>query len=151
MLKQLGEAAISKIFQNPTILDTIPKVNKEKATQLAEALIEHQGIEQIMIALNQYGFGPQLSMKIYQAYQEKTLDMIQKNPYQLVEDVEGIGFVRADDLGQQLGISGSHPERIKAACLYTIEQMCLQEGHVFLTVEQLLVKRKSLLINRNKK
>ncbi|MFC0270110.1 ATP-dependent RecD-like DNA helicase [Metabacillus herbersteinensis] len=145
IVEKLGESAISKILQNPAILDNIPKVNKEKATQLAEALIEHQGIEQIMISLNQFGFGPQLAMKIYQAYQEETLNVIQKNPYQLVHDVEGIGFVRADELGQQLGISGSHSERIKAACSYTIEQMCLQEGHVFLTVEQLLLKTKALL------
>ena len=47
--------------------------------------MEHQGLEQAMIALNQYGFGPQLSMKIYQAYKEMTLDIIQRNPYQLVE------------------------------------------------------------------
>ena len=70
-------------------------------------------------------------MKIFQAYKETTLDVIQSNPYQLVEDVEGIGFARADDLGFQLGISGNHPDRIKAGCLYILEQECMQNGHVF--------------------
>ena len=51
-----------------------------------------------MIALNQYGFGPQLSMKIYQMYKQDTISMIQSNPYKLVEDIEGIGFGRADEL-----------------------------------------------------
>ena len=45
--------------------------------------MEHQGLEQVMIALNQYGFGPQLSMKIYQVYKEMTIDIIQSNPYKL--------------------------------------------------------------------
>jgi exodeoxyribonuclease V alpha subunit len=84
-------------------------------------------------------------MKIYQAYQDRTLTIIQENPYQLVNDVEGIGFIRADELGQQIGISGKSPERIKAACLYSIDYQCLQEGHVFLTLEQLIVKTKELL------
>ncbi|MBO1514819.1 SF1B family DNA helicase RecD2 [Metabacillus bambusae] len=145
IVEKLGESAISKILQNPSILDDIPKVNKDKAKQLVEALISHQGLEQIMIALNQFGFGPQLAMKIYQVYQDQTLTIIQENPYQLVHDVEGIGFVRADELGQHLGISEKSAERIKAACLYIIEHMSLQEGHVYLTLEQLIVKTKELL------
>lgn len=40
--------------------------------------MEHQGLEQVMVALNQYGFGPQISMRIYQAYKEETLSIIQK-------------------------------------------------------------------------
>jgi exodeoxyribonuclease V alpha subunit len=149
IVEKLGESAISKILQNPAILDDIPKVNKDKAKQLVEALVSHQGLEQIMIALNQFGFGPQLAMKIYQAYQDQTLTMIQENPYQLVHDVEGIGFIRADQLGQQLGISGKSSERIRAACLYNIEQLSLQEGHVYLTQEQLIVKTRELLNHSN--
>lgn len=150
IVEKLGESAISKILQNPSILDDIPKVNKEKAKQLVDALISHQGLEQIMIALNQFGFGPQLAMKIYQTYKDETLSILQENPYQLVQDVEGIGFVRADELGQQLGISGKSGERIKAACHYNIEHLCLQEGHVYLTLEQLIVKTKELLDHSKK-
>lgn len=145
IVEKLGESAISKILQNPSILDDVPKVNKEKAKQLVDALVSHQGLEQIMIALNQFGFGPQLAMKIYQTYKDETLSIVQDNPYQLVQDIEGIGFVRADELGRQLGISGKDSERIKAACHYIIEHLCLQEGHVYLTLEQLIVKAKELL------
>ena len=98
-----------------------------------------------MIALNQYGFGPQLSMKIYQAIQRNTIDIIQKNPYKLVEDVEGIGFGRADELGHQLGISGNHPDRIKAGCLYILETECMQTGHVYIHAEYLLRQVQKLL------
>lgn len=71
---------------------------------------------------------PQLSMKIYQAYESETLEKIQENPYQLVKDVEGIGFGKADELGGRMGLSGNHPERVKAAILYTLETTCLSEG-----------------------
>ncbi|ANB61167.1 SF1B family DNA helicase RecD2 [Anoxybacteroides amylolyticum] len=145
IVEALGEQAISVILADPDALSKVPKLSKAKAKELYETLKAHQGLEQIMIALSRLGFGPQLSMKIYQVYQDMTLDVIQKNPYQLVEDVEGIGFVRADELGHQLGISGRHPDRIRAACLYVLENDCLQEGHVYLTKAQLLVKVKELL------
>jgi len=145
IVEALGEQAISVILADPDALSKVPKLSKAKAKELYETLKAHQGLEQIMIALSRLGFGPQLSMKIYQVYQDMTLDVIQKNPYQLVEDVEGIGFVRADELGHQLGISGRHPDRIRAACLYVLENDCLQEGHVYLTKEQVLGKVKELL------
>lgn len=141
----LGENAISRILNQPSLLDTVPRLPPDKAKQLYDTLMEHQGLEQVMIALNQYGFGPQLSMKIYQAYKDRAIEVIQKNPYRLIEDVEGIGFSRADELGYQLGISGSHPDRIKAGCLYTLEQECMQAGHVYIPARTLLVSVKELL------
>lgn len=141
----LGENAISRILAQPSLLDSIPKLAGEKAKTFYDTLVEHQGLEQVMIALNQYGFGPQLSMKIYQTYKQETISLLQKNPYQLVEDIEGIGFGRADELGSQLGLNGSHPDRIKAACLYTLESQCAQEGNVYLEAEQLLESVKVLL------
>jgi exodeoxyribonuclease V alpha subunit len=141
----LGENAISRILNEPSLLDTVPKLPPDKAKMLYDTLMEHQGLEQIMVALNEYGFGPQLSMRIYQVYKDETLDIIQSNPFKLVEDIEGIGFGRADELGFKLGITGNHPDRIRAACLYTLENESLQAGHVFLNAEDLLVSVKKLL------
>ncbi|MEH7012216.1 ATP-dependent RecD-like DNA helicase [Neobacillus niacini] len=145
IVETLGENAISKILNQPSLLDSVPKLPPDKAKMLYDTLMEHQGLEQVMVALNQYGFGPQLSMRMYQTYKDDTLDIIQKNPYKLVEDIEGIGFGRADELGYQLGISGNHPDRIKAACLYSLENESMQTGHVFVHAEDLLIQVKNLL------
>jgi exodeoxyribonuclease V alpha subunit len=145
IVQTLGENAISKILNTPSLLDSIPKLPPDKAKQLYDTLMEHQGLEQVMIGLNQLGFGPQLSMKIYQMYKEQTMEIIQTNPYKLVEDIEGIGFGRADELGAQLGITGNHPDRIKAACLFTLEQECMHNGHVYIEAKELLLKVKGLL------
>ena len=53
------------------------------------------------MGLNRYGFGSQLAFSIYQTYQEETLSVIQENPYQLVEDIEGVGFKRADNIAEK--------------------------------------------------
>jgi exodeoxyribonuclease V alpha subunit len=145
VVETLGENAISKILNQPSLLDSVPKLPPDKAKLLYDTLMEHQGLEQVMVALNQYGFGPQLSMRIYQSYKEGTLEILQKNPYQLVEDIEGIGFGRADELGYQLGISGNHPDRIKAACLYVLDSDCMQNGHVYVQASDLLEKVQQIL------
>lgn len=145
IVAELGEKAISIILENPDALKRIPKLSKEKADYLREALKEHQGLEQVLIGLNQLGIGAQLGMKIYQLYREETLERIRQNPYKLVEDVEGIGFFRADEIGRELGISGNHPDRLKAACLFALEQYAIKEGHVYLTDKQLLEKALDLL------
>ncbi|PPA71503.1 SF1B family DNA helicase RecD2 [Jeotgalibacillus proteolyticus] len=141
----LGEKAISKIMENEAVLNEIPKLTAEKAKHIYDVLIEHQGLEKIMVHLNDWGFGPQLSMKIYQSYQNATLEILQKNPYQLVYDIEGVGFGKADELGRQLGLSGKHPDRIKAACLYCLQQISLQEGHVYADSKALLIRVRDLL------
>ncbi|AZV44511.1 hypothetical protein BAOM_3902 [Peribacillus asahii] len=145
IVETLGENAISKILAQPSVLDNIPRLSGEKAKALYDTLLENEGLEQVMIALNQYGFGPQLSMKIYQMYKQDTVSIIQSNPYKLVEDIEGIGFGRADELGFQLGISGGHPDRIKAACLYCLDTQCMQDGHVYMEAEELLEAVQRLL------
>lgn len=145
IVETLGDKTISRILENPSVLDTVPNLPKEKAKVIYDTLMEHQGLEQIMVALNDYGFGSQLSMKIYQVYKEEALNIIQSNPYKLVEDIEGIGFGRADELGAKLGLTGNHPDRIKAACLFVLETESLQNGHVFLLTEDLLINVQKLL------
>lgn len=141
----LGENAIERIMKQPSLLDTVPKLAADKAKLLHEKLIEYQGLENIMVGLNQYGFGPQLSMRIYQTYKEHTLEIVENNPYKLVEDIEGIGFGRADELGFKLGMKGNHPDRVKAGCLYTLETDCIQEGHCYLEKKTFIPAVKKLL------
>ncbi|WP_018394015.1 MULTISPECIES: ATP-dependent RecD-like DNA helicase [Bacillaceae] len=145
IVETLGEQAISKIIADRTCLKEVPRLPAEKADMLYDTLMKHQGLEQIMMTLNDFGFGPQLSMKIYQMYFDESLNIIRENPYRLVEDIEGIGFIRADEIGAKIGISGEHPDRLKAAILYTLEQQCLQEGHCYVEAEALLHTVKELL------
>lgn len=98
----LGNDAISRILQDPTVLDQVPKLTTKLKESLAKTLQENEGIELVMIKLNEMGFGPQLAMRIFQTYQQKTMEVINENPYQLIHDVTGIGFNRADELGQKL-------------------------------------------------
>ncbi|MBM9723953.1 ATP-dependent RecD-like DNA helicase, partial [Staphylococcus aureus] len=80
------------------------------------------------------GFGPKLSMAIYQFYLGDTLTILDRNPYQLIYDIKGIGFNKADQLARNIGIAYNDNERLKAALLYTLEEECIKQGHTYLPI-----------------
>ncbi len=148
IVDHLGSGAITKIMASPSVLDTVPKLSSEKAKVIIDALIENQGMEHVMIGLNDFGFGPQISTKIYQTYQEKAIQIIEENPFQLIEDVEGIGFGRADEVGHQLGFHDLHPFRVRAGLLFVVNQLSMKQGHTFVPSDE-LVQYTSDVLNKN--
>ncbi|HEY4532501.1 MAG TPA: ATP-dependent RecD-like DNA helicase [Kurthia sp.] len=145
IVKKLGEDAIKIIINNPSSLDDIPRLNEEKKETLRLVLQQNLGMDRIMIKLGEWGFGAQLAIKIYQLYLEDTIQLLQENPYRLISDVEGVGFQRADDLGEILGIAGSHPSRIEAAVIHIVNQASLSDGHTFIEAQQVIPQAKAVL------
>ena len=134
----LGPEAIDKIIENPECLTGIKGLTDKKIETLVETVKENYGMEQIIIGLNQYGFGNQLAFSIYQFYKEETLTIINENPYQLVEDIEGVGFKKADGLAERIGIAADSPQRIRAALVHELFQSCLNTGDTYMEARQLL-------------
>lgn len=140
----LGETAVSKILNDVSVLYNVPGLNKSKAEQLHKELKDHQGFEHIVVHLSQYGFGLKMAQKIYQFYREEAINVLKENPYQYVFDIEGFGFLRADEVARQNNIPMDHPSRIQAACVYTL-QMSLQDGHVFLPLREHMIEIDNLI------
>ncbi|MEO4052187.1 ATP-dependent RecD-like DNA helicase [Solibacillus sp. CAU 1738] len=145
IVAKLGTNALKKIMEDPNALDVVPRLSEEKKQIIIQTIEQNLGLERVMIQLNEWGFGPQLGMKIYQTYREDTISLLSENPYRLIEDVDGVGFGRADDLGAKLGITGNHPDRIKAAVFHVLTNAALSDGHVYMEAEQVLPLVKSML------
>ncbi len=145
IVKKLGKDAIKKILEDPEALDVVPRLSDEKKDTIRSTLQMNLGLERVMIQLNDWGFGPQVGMRIFQAYREETIDILTKNPFRLIEEIEGIGFQRADELGSKLGLTGSHPDRIKASILHLLNQASLSEGHVYIDAKTLIPQVKEML------
>lgn len=145
IVKKLGQDAIKKILDKPTVLDAVPRLSKERKETLVSVLQQNMGLERTIIQLNEWGFGPKIAMRIYQKHRENSIEYLTENPYRLIEEIEGIGFQKADDLGRNLGITGDHPARIKAAILHTMNEAVQSEGHVYIEGEVVLPNVKRLL------
>ncbi|ARJ49924.1 ATP-dependent RecD-like DNA helicase [Staphylococcus lutrae] len=149
IVNTLGENAIHDILKDESIIGKVPKLSKAKQQQIVEQIYANQESEQVMIRLNELGFGSKLAMDIYKFYKSETLTMLDQNPYQLVYDIKGVGFQKADQLAQQLGIHPQHPDRFKAGLLYLVEETCIRQGHTYLPQEALINETIQLLSLRN--
>ncbi|WP_077625026.1 SF1B family DNA helicase RecD2 [Sediminibacillus massiliensis] len=144
IVDHLGETAVSQILKSPSVLESIPGLNKEKAEQLSKELKEHQGFEHIVVGLSSYGFGLKMAQKIYEVYKDEAVEVLERDPYQYVFDIPGFGFQRADEVARQNNLPMNHPSRIQAACIYIL-QKSVQDGHVYMPLEEHLYAIDDLL------
>ncbi len=112
---ELGDDCLEIIQKDPNVLSKVG-VNPRKQKDIHDALMQNQGIKQILVGLYDYGFSAKLSMTIYNTYYNRSLEVIQENPYQLIEDIDGITFKRADEIASKLGFSPSNEFRVEALC-----------------------------------
>lgn len=138
IVNALGENAINDILNDASVLEKVPSLPKKKQKQIAEQIASNQESEKVMIRLHDLGFGPKLASSIYQYYGAETLNVLDKNPYQLVYDIKGIGFSKADQLAQKIGIQFDAHERIKAGLLFTLEEECIKQGHTYMPHDQII-------------
>lgn len=134
----LGPDAIEIIMNDPSRLSEVPGLTKKRQQTLQEGIRENYGMEQMIVSLHEYGFGSQLAMTIYQLYKGDTLELIEEDPYRLIEDIEGVGFKRADLLAERLGISADAPVRLRAAVQFELLQNSMSEGNTYMEAEDLL-------------
>ncbi|MEB7459685.1 SF1B family DNA helicase RecD2 [Staphylococcus borealis] len=148
IVNTLGENAINDIMSDASVLEKVSNLPKKKQKQIADQINANQESEKIMIRLHDLGFGPKLSMAIYQFYQSDTLQVLENNPYQLVYDVKGIGFQKADILARNNGIAFNDQERLKAGLLYKLEEECIKQGHTYLSNDYIIDVTQQILSNK---
>src|SRR5699024_8496677 len=81
----------------------------------------------------------------YKQYGEETLSIIHENPYQFIYDIEGFGFLAADKIAEINKMDKANAHRLRASCIYAL-QMSMNEGHVFLLIEEYLEKMHNILL-----
>ena len=144
IVDKLGTDAINKIIADPHVLDEL-KLRKAVKDSLVDNLRTNQGMDQIIIGLNDLGFGANLSSAIFDKYGEETLHIINENPYQLAAEIDGISFNRADQVAKNLGIATDDSRRIDAAIIQTLDDLTMETGDTFTTTKPLLQQTIQLL------
>lgn len=138
IVNTLGENSIDMILEEPSVLNDVNGLSEKKRAMIHEVLTKTQGTEKILIDLAKYGFSNNLAATIIKTYQEETLKTLKENPYQLLEDIEGIGFRRADQLADQMGIPADDKNRIKGAIIQTLQTVSLSNGDTYVDSDELM-------------
>ena len=141
----LGLSALSKIIDNPNVLDDVKGLNSTKKQIIYESLKANYQAEEVYIRLFSFGLTAKMIERIFDIYGLESVNRIEENPYILIYDVEGFGFKKCDNLAMNLGFKEDDIRRIKAATIYTITTVCNEYGYTFLTESQLILSTKRLL------
>ncbi len=138
IIETLGENCIERIKEDPTILKSVPKMNEKREKSLIEGInASENDLEKTIAFLQSHGLGIRNIMRIDRVYGENALTMITENPYRMVDEVDGIGFITADKLAMALGFEQENPNRIEAALVALVMEMSMANGDSYVDVEEL--------------
>lgn len=148
IVDKFKEESLNIIQYNPDRLKEVSGIGDKKLEKIVASFDEHREIRDIMVYLQQFDISTNLGIKIYKVYGSQTISTISNNPYQLTEDVHGVGFKIADKIAYEMGIDYNNPHRIKAGLKYIIME-ATSEGHCYLKKEELFNRSKSILNSDN--
>lgn len=144
IVKKFGEDTFRIIEEEPERLAEIKGISERKACEIAEQVENKKDMRKAMIFLQTYGITTSLAVKIYKYYGAKLYKVLEENPYQLADNIEGVGFKTADEIASKIGIHSDSDFRIKSGIFYALSQS-LAEGHVYLP-QEVLLRRASMLL-----
>ena len=145
IVRKFKKETFDIIEREPERLSEIKGISERMAREIGIQFEEKRDMRNAMLFLQKYGISNTYAVKIYQQYGQRMYDIIQKNPYQLAEDISGIGFKLADEIARNVGISPDSSDRIKAGILYVLNN-ATGLGHVYLPEQELLRQSSELLL-----
>ena len=144
IVKKFGDDTIRIMDEEPERLAEIKGISDRKAREIAAVVAGKRELRDAMLFLQQYGVSNRVALKIWKTYGEQMYTVLKENPYQLAEDIGGIGFATADEIAARAGISAQSEFRIRSGLLYALS-MSLADGSSYLPREILMCKAAELL------
>lgn len=144
IVEEFGEDTFDVIENHPDWLTGVKGVSKKLAEAASEDFREKSGMRNALIFFRDY-FGSSLTLRIYKKYGGNSVELARQNPYRLCNEVEGIGFEKADLMARKLGIPADSSERLMSGICYLLSSNAAQNGHVCLPEDKLVATAAELL------
>ena len=138
LVQEFGKQTLEILSEHPERLTEVQGIGKKRAAQLAESFREQYAAREAMVFLQSYGVPASLAVKISRVYGADAQRKIRDNPYRLIDDIEGVGFLTADRIALSLGIPIDSEFRLRSGLKYALNEAAMGEGHTFLPREMLL-------------
>lgn len=141
----LGADTIPALENDPDRIAKVKGMTAEKAKALCEEWRKHSVEGQLIVSLGRFGIKGAVAKKVVKRYGGRAIDMVEKHPFRLAMEVDGIGFKTADLIAKTVGIPHDSTERMEAGLLYTIEEKVSGRGHCYTHREYLFDEAAKLL------
>ena len=141
-----GLETLTVMEQSPELLLEVPGIGPKKLALITESFRENRTMREILLALEPYGITVSQACRLYKVYGDLALLRVQENPYQLIEDIDGIGFLTADAIAQRVaGFEAGSIARVFAGIKYALRESQTEYGHTCLPADKLIIKASALL------
>ncbi len=137
IVDQFGEDTFDVIEHHPDWLSQVNGISRKKALEISEDFREKSGIRSAMLFFREY-FGAALTVRIYKKWGSSAVDRAKENPYRLCDEIDGIGFEKADTMAKKLGMGDNSAARMMSGISYVLRANSSQNGHVCLPEDKLL-------------
>lgn len=144
IVAKFGADTLDIIEENIERLGEVEGIGKKRIQQIKFSWVRQREIKNVMVFLQSHDVSSAYAAKIYKAYGNEAVKRVQENPYQLADDIWGIGFKTADTIAVKMGIEKDEFNRLRSGIKYALGELG-NEGHVFAYREQLIKKGKELL------
>jgi len=132
------------LSQEPGRLTEIAGIGPGRATAIHTAWRSNEEGRALTVLLRGLGLSQRLADKIRERYGDRAAHVVQSEPFRLADEIAGIGFRTADALARNLGLAEDDPARVRAAVGHALDQAADNDGHCFLTVDELRSRVRSL-------
>lgn len=144
IVDHFGDQTLDILEEDPKKLYEVGGVGKKRIESIIEVFSSQKDLRAFMLYAQDLDLTPTYAIKIYKQYGDLARDVIQQNPYQLAEDVKGIGFIKADQIAMKLGFERDSKFRIISGLKYALN-LGVIEGHTFLPLHELIEGASRLL------
>ena len=149
----LTESQINLLYENlPNPFETIKNNDREtllaikglgeaKVDKIIQAYQGNSENQSVYALVGSLGGTPKLANKLINSYNgdvDRICNVINSNPYLLIDDVDGIGWKKADSIAEEQGLPLDSVERIKAFINYYLKEMAQTDGHSWVSPDDLL-------------
>jgi len=137
IVETFGKDTIDILEKHPERLKEVKGLKKKQIDSLKLGWDRHKHIRDVMIFLRAHDISEAYATRIYEKYLDNTINVMRSNPYKLIDDIRGIGFIKADQLAMKIGLAKDSPDRVRAGVLHCLGEMA-DFGHVFALMQTLI-------------
>jgi exodeoxyribonuclease V alpha subunit len=144
ILAKFGIKTLEVLDNEPQRLLEVEGIGRKRLQNIVEAWNRQKNIRDLALFLQQFDISLNLIYKIYKTYGEKAREILSANPYVMIDDIWGVGFIKADAIAQKFGYTQDSYKRIKAGLIHVLQE-ANSDGHVYLPLEETVEKSTVLL------
>ncbi|OLR64872.1 ATP-dependent RecD-like DNA helicase [Peptoniphilus porci] len=144
IVNKFKDETLDVIEKNPERLLSVEGIGKKKYKDIKEALDRQYAMRKIFLYFSKYNLPAAIILKIYKEYGDESIEIVMRNPYDLIGRVRGIGFKKADEIAESIGVKKDSDFRKIAGLKYAL-MLANRDGHTYLPLDKLIRASENIL------